>query len=124
MALDSDFDFDAWVKLARENPEVFEEKRQQAIQQILDKTPDNIRHRMQGLQWQIDQHRQTAATPIACCIKISGMMWENLLGDDGLVRNIEQLTQADPKPIKNRHAPATILSFADNQAADEPPESD
>ena len=67
----ADFDFDELARLAKENPDAFEDKRKQLIQEVIDKSSPEIRRRMQGLQWQIDQIRSTADNPMASCLKIS-----------------------------------------------------
>ncbi len=90
----AEFDFDEWAKLAKENPDAFENKRQQMIQDVIDTSSPKIRRRMQGLQWQIDQIRATSTNPMASCLKISQMMWDKTIGEDGLVDHLQQLTDA------------------------------
>ena len=94
MNSDAEFDFDEWAKLAKENPDAFENKRQQMIQDVIDTSSPKIRCRMQGLQWQIDQIRATSTNPMASCLKISQMMWDKTIGEDGLVDHLQQLTDA------------------------------
>ena len=49
-----DFDFDEWAKLARDNPEAYEDKRRKMLQEIIENTSPEVKRRMQGLQWKID----------------------------------------------------------------------
>jgi hypothetical protein len=70
-------DFDEWVDLAKNNPEEFEAKRVKKIEAFLSKVPEEKLQRLRGLQWQIDQTRKLARTPMASCIAISNMMWES-----------------------------------------------
>ena len=118
---EAEFDFDEWVRLARENPEQFELLREQKIREMIADVPDEIRHRMEGLQWQIDQMRQTAKNPMASCIKISAMMWDTVLGDEGLVQSIENLGKPQPVSDTENRKKAKIIDFGkshdtDNQA--------
>lgn len=111
----SDFNFDEWQRLAKDEPERFESLRKQAIEDLMEKSPEDVRQRMRGLQWQIDQYRKTAKTPIASCIKISSMMWDSVLGEKGLVQSIEQLTHSEAPPLEHPKQEATILTFNNNK---------
>ena len=107
----TDFDFDQWVRLAREDPERFEQLRQQKIAEMIAEVPEEIRKRMEGLQWKIDQMRQTASNPMASCIRISSLMWDTVLGEDGLVQSIESLDQAPSDGQRKEREPAKIIDF-------------
>ena len=73
---DPAFDFEAWAKLARENPEEFERRRGQEIRKVIDARPD-LRHRLEGLQFRIDAERRLARTPLKACLRISTLMWNS-----------------------------------------------
>jgi len=90
------FNFDEWMKLAKDDPEAFEKQRLEAIQGVISNSSDNSKNRLEGLQWQIDQMRKTSATPMAACLDISKMMWENVQGEEGLVETLNQLTGKTP----------------------------
>ena len=87
----AEFDFDEWVKLARDNPEAYEDMRRKMLQEVIDSTSPEVRRRMQGLQWKIDQIRSTSPNPMASCLKISQMMWDSVLGENGLLEHMERL---------------------------------
>ena len=70
-----EFDFDAWVKLARENPEEFERQRQATLRATIDSAPADHRKRLEGLQFQIDMERQRSGSALGACIKLNSMMW-------------------------------------------------
>ena len=96
-------DFDKWARLAKEDPEAYEAMRKQMIQDVIDSTSPEVRRRMECLQWQIDQVRNTSPNPMASCLKISQMMWDRVVGENGLLDNMEQLNSQDPiKPQKSR----------------------
>ncbi len=110
MEIETDFDFEYWAELAKNDPEEFERLRKEQIDKIIEESPEDMQKRMQGIQWQIDQIRQTSKTPMAACIKISSMMWDNVLGDNGLVEAIEKLQSSDSEPVQH---PKTIANSAD-----------
>jgi hypothetical protein len=71
-------DFDEMLILAKTDPATFEVRREEYIESFLTSIPAEKRKRLRGLQWQIDQTRQLARTPMASCIAISNMMWDSL----------------------------------------------
>lgn len=108
----TDFDFDEMARLAKENPEAFEKKRKEMVQEVIDKSSPAIRRRMQGIQWQVDQVRSTSGSPMASCLKISKMMWDSTIGEDGLVENLEKLSK--PKDHTNDlNQPKTSATIMD-----------
>lgn len=86
----SDFNFDQWASMAKQNPEQFESMRQDMIKQLIDDAPDHLKQRMEGLQWQIDQIRGRATNPMSACLRISQQMWNNVLGERGLLAALHQ----------------------------------
>ena len=70
-------EFDELMKLAQENPEQFEELRQQMCDELIQSAPSEHRRRLRGLQFQIDMERRRAKTPMAACMKISSMMHDS-----------------------------------------------
>lgn len=114
--INTEFNFDEWAKMAKEDPDAFEDMRKQMIQNVIDSTSPEIKKRMQGLQWRIDNIRSTSSNPMASCLKISQMMWDNVLGEDGLVENMQKLNDPEqiskPKQLKES---ATIISLNSNK---------
>ena len=108
---DEDFPFDQWVSLARHDPNAFESARRQVLQSLIESAPLSQRRRLDGLQWQIDRERERADNPLGACLKISSLMWDKVLGEGGLVDNLEQL--AGVKPVCEQPTrQATVLPFA------------
>ncbi|MDO9371211.1 MAG: DUF3135 domain-containing protein [Gammaproteobacteria bacterium] len=95
-AFDWDFDFDTWSALASSDPEAFEKQRQDIVNQAIAGAPAGQQQRLRGLQWRIDKVRERSGTPLAACIRISGMMWDAVLGDGGLVDSLQALRDANP----------------------------
>lgn len=110
----NEFDFDEWVKLAKEDPDAYENKRKQMIEAIIDDAAPEIKHRMRGLQWQIDQIRSTSPNPMASCLRISQMMWDKVLADDGLLDHMQQLRSLDTGKLDKPRTSATIINMRDS----------
>jgi len=115
--LDS-MDFDLWSDLAKKDINTFESMRLAAIEEFIESAPERHRHRLRCLQWRIDQERRLSHSPMGACIRISRMMWESLVGDDGLVDHLRDLSstckedslspeplsyQAKVIPIRSKH---------------------
>lgn len=99
------FNFNEWMQLAKDDPVAFEKQRQEAIRALISSSSEASKNRLEGLQWQIDKIRETSKTPMAACLIISRMMWENVQGEDGLVETLNQLTGKTPvRPKSNRRA--------------------
>lgn len=105
---DYEFPFDFWATLAADDPGSFEEARRLMIDSLIESAPPQVQPRLRGLQWQVDQVRTRTPSPLGACVKISSMMWQKVLGPDGLVEHLEQLGNGESPP---REAPrsASIL---------------
>jgi hypothetical protein len=111
---DSGFDFEYWASLAREDPQAFEARRRAVIDELITTAPPSTQRRLRGLQWQLDQARLRAGTPLAACLRISRMMWEAVLGEGGLLHSLQRLGARGTGERKETATPrrsATILSF-------------
>lgn len=86
-------DFDSWQKLAKEDPEAFEELRQAFIgDYIAQASTTTVRTRLSRMQWRIDRERELSANPIAACVRINSMMWESFAGEQGLADVLQQVS--------------------------------
>ncbi len=104
------FDFSEWSSLADTDPKAFELRREQVIESVIQSMPDAKQDRMRRLQWRIDQERRLAKSPMAACIRLSNMMWENVLGKNGLLDNLQHM---DQQRLKRRSLAtnANVLRF-------------
>ncbi len=100
-------DFDQWSELARTNPDAFEAKRAEFIEQTIQRMPAEKQQRMRCLQWKIDQVREQAGNPMAACIKLSEMMWDSLVGPGGLREVLERVGEGKYEPPPR----AEVLAF-------------
>jgi hypothetical protein len=92
--------FDAWVELASTDPEQFEQQRSKVLQEAINRARHpHQRQRLQGLQWKIDMIRQNAKTPMAACVRMYDMMWDSVLGDNGMLHALSRLQEDAPKPV-------------------------
>lgn len=99
-------DFDEMLILAKTDPATFEVRREEYIESFLTSIPAEKRRRLRGLQWQIDQTRQLARTPMASCIAISNMMWDSLHVLGLQQRELVKLATGQPSQFIN-HRPAS-----------------
>jgi hypothetical protein len=108
MQVDADFNFDEWVELARSNPDVFERRRNALIEDVIADAPEHMRQRLRGLQFQVDMERRRSRTPYAACLRVSRMMWEAFLGDEGLRDRLVGLARGIEHPESVRIGPASV----------------
>jgi|GEM_PF-3331372 len=74
-----EFDFDEWVALAKVDPETFEKRRAEWLEEAIQQAPDDNRKRLQGLQFQIELVRRKSRHPLGACMKLSSMMLDHWL---------------------------------------------
>jgi hypothetical protein len=104
-------DFDRWAEVARTDPATFERMRREAIEAYINSVPEPNRERLRRLQWRIDQERRLAGTPLAGCIRLSRMMWQAVLGNNGLLDRVTEArarlagTASRPPPASARVLP-------------------
>jgi hypothetical protein len=97
-----DFDFDEWMNLAKSDPDAFDAKRRQVIEDLIAHAPEHIRQRLVSFQWRIDMERSRCSNPLQACIKLSNMMWEMVYGDRGFLWSLQQLS--DPHALATTSA--------------------
>jgi len=104
-------DFDFWKQLAQDDPEAFEALRREKVEELIQRAPERQRRRLQGLQWQIDQTRRLAGSPMASCLAISNMMWESLHQLNLHQRDLLSATPGKILQTEEIPAEATVLAF-------------
>lgn len=102
-------DFEYWRQLAETSPEAFERAREAAIEALIGTSPAEVQERLRRLQWRIDRTRERASNPVAACIALSRMMWDNY---DRLNATLQRLAhpEAGHRPPAGP-GPATVLAF-------------
>lgn len=101
------FDFDEWMNLGQSDPKAFEERRKRVIEEAIAQAPQHMQTRLRALQWRIDMERARASNPLSACIRLSGMMWKTVYGENGLISAIGALT-GKSQPT---HHSADIVEF-------------
>lgn len=91
------FDFDEWMNLAKTDPDAFDARRKQIIDDLIATAPEHIRQRLKSFQWRIDMERARCDNPMQACIKLSNMMWELVYGDRGFLWSLQQIS--DPSTL-------------------------
>ena len=104
------FEFEQWVRLASDDPASFEEARRLMIESLIAAAPETIQLRLRGLQWQVDRLRELH-NPMGACVRISKLMWHQVLGEDGLLDNVQRLGSR-PSPERPSKVPGKVLRFA------------
>ena len=113
LSTDLDFDFDQWVALAVADMAAFEARREAMIESIIASSPAYLQPRLRGLQFRVDMERRRSKTPLAACMRISEMMWDMVLGENGLKASLEVLENAlsGKETAVQEKTQATVLSF-------------
>lgn len=105
-----EFDFKEWSKLAQSDPDRFEAKRNQVLNEAIRRVPADRQRMLRGLQWKVDRIRELKRTPLAACIAISNMMWETF-GD--LHQSYTKLAEVKPgtKLLVEQRPKAAVIQF-------------
>ncbi len=108
--LTDEFEFEQWAEMAAADPQGFEVARARVLESLIASAPAASRRRLRGLQWQVERIREQASNPMSSCLQISELMWDKVLGNDGLIEHVEQLTGARQRPTAPRNS-AVVLAF-------------
>jgi Protein of unknown function (DUF3135) len=103
-------EFDAWARLAREDPQAFEQQRNELLEQAILDAPARLRQRLRGLQWKLDRIRATSATPLAASIRMQQLLWDSVTGPQGLLARLRCI-ENPPTAGKTSQVSANILKF-------------
>lgn len=103
MVSNKSFDFEYWARLAKEQPEEFESKRAELLEQLIESSPPKVRQRLHSIQWRVDCERERSPTPLSACLKISRMMWDAVYERGGFM----SLVKSDVNSMQK----ADLLAF-------------
>lgn len=81
--------FDRWSDLATNDRSEFETLRRTAIEAFINSAPEERRERLVRLQWRIDQERTLSSSALGSCVRISKLMWEQVVGERGLLGQLK-----------------------------------
>jgi len=94
-----DIDFEHWSDLAENNRSEFESLRLEAIEAFISNAPADRRERLMRLQWRIDQERSLASSAMGACVRISRLMWEQVMSERGLLEHLTAAQSADSSSL-------------------------
>jgi beta-N-acetylhexosaminidase len=111
-----EFDFQEWASLAKDDPDAFERKRQEAIEAYIARVPEGEQQRLRGLQFRIDMERQRASNPLSACIRINKMMMDQFTTLRGALDELKSEVEGH-RPSYPRAEPvsAEVLRFPSPQ---------
>jgi len=104
-------DFDAWSALARSDPQAFEDCRDRTINEAILRAPAHMQPRLRGLQWKLNQIRNTSRTPMIACLRMNRMLWDAVIGDRGLLDCLRYPNDSRRYPDATDKPAARIIPF-------------
>lgn len=107
------FDFESWARLARDDPQEFERRRQAEIEAVIAQARPEAQQRLRGLQFRIDLERSRSDSPLGACIRVNRMMWESFTELRGSLERLKDELAGAPvaAPALPARAPAQVLPF-------------
>ncbi len=113
MSSQNDFDFDAWMALAKNDPETFEKQRREVIEQYLDTLPEaDTQDRLRRLQWRVDRERERCRTPMESAARLYDMMWESVAKTYDQLQDLAVMLDSSSGNRRRAVAPpAKVLPF-------------
>ena len=95
--------YQAFAELARDDPQAFEARRSELIEDYISGAPERIRHRLRQLQFRLDGIRRLSGSPLGTLLKIQALMWESFLKlDSELQRFARFAREGSVRPFKER----------------------
>ena len=91
-----EFDFDAWTRLAKDDPQEFERRRQTVVRATIEGASAEHRERLEGIQFRLDLERERSATPLGACVRMNALMWA------GFFRLRKELRRVSDPAAKSR----------------------
>lgn len=95
----TEFDFDYWMKLFQDNPELFEVQRKLLIDDCIKQAPEEMQRRLTGLQWRVDSEIMLSKNPMDGCIKVYEMMMDSIYESGGL---LDALNMVDSVKVEQK----------------------
>ena len=111
----STFDFDAWVELAKNDPEKFEQKRKEAVSELIASVPEPMQQRLNGLQWRIDMEIRRSSNSMDACLRIYKMMMDSVYSPGGLFEALNALLEnGQVAPALDKASNDVVVDFSKN----------
>jgi hypothetical protein len=91
-------DIAGWAQLARKNHDEYLERRSGALAALIATAPSDIQAQLMALQEHIDIIHTREKTTIGACLKLSNMMWDIVLGENGMVEHLDRSAASGDMP--------------------------
>ena len=101
-------DFEQWARLARQDPQTFEQLRHRLLDAHIARSSSTHRERLRCLQWRIDRLREQASNPMAACVQISNLMWTTF---DQLEKAYQDPQGSQPQKDTSQAKTAAVVPF-------------
>jgi hypothetical protein len=95
------FDFNDWKRLALSDPEEFEKRRQQVIEEFMSRC--GAHPRLRCVQWRIDMERRKYHHPLVSCVHLYSLMWNYVHADNGFLDALLQMSDSSCATPPRRH---------------------
>jgi hypothetical protein len=108
-------DFDSWSTLARSDPRAFEDCRDRIINEAILRAPPHKQQRLRRMQWKLNQIRNTSRTPMVACLRMNRMLWEAVVGNNGLLNCLFHPDDSRRRAAAMDKPSAAIIPFRQRQ---------
>ncbi|MEN8130105.1 MAG: DUF3135 domain-containing protein [Pseudomonadota bacterium] len=102
------FDHEYWSRLWKEDPQAFETERRRLIASFIANAPEEKRQRLEGLQWRVEMERKRAKSPYAATVSLQKMMWESVLGKNGLLAALQVVKGSGARETQTQHEASIV----------------
>jgi hypothetical protein len=107
------FDLAEWQRLAQEDPQEFERRREAAIRAVIEQAPPEHQARLLRLQFRIDLERRRAKTPLGATVRLQSMMWERFAALRTALLNLSG--EQPPAAEDDKRRTAKVLPFPSSE---------
>ncbi len=84
------FNLDELSRLAQENPEEFERKRKELIEDCIASYPENLKQSLRHQQWKYDAIIQSSKTPLQSCIRMNSLLMDVFYAENGFSDKVSE----------------------------------
>jgi len=116
------FDFDYWCELAKQDPEAFEQAREQEISNYIGTLNDeSAQERLRRLQWRVEMERKLSKNPMDSAVRLYDMMWDSVSKNyEALQELAKEFTPPAERSVSEStiRTKAKVLKFKKEEEAD------
>ncbi len=97
-------------RLARDDPQAFENLQRAMIDNLIEHAPERHRPRLRGLQFRIDGIRRLSRSAMGATVKIYQMMWDSFLQLNDRLQGVVNPAEA-PDEARDTRRSAQVIAF-------------